>query len=130
MKGLPFAYITRHMWQFIGNQIGVHVLTNQNRKGDLFGSILRIRVEIDIKKPLRRSLLLSIQGTEVGIDLQYKKIPVTCFICEIIGHMEEQCAQSKGKNKDDLSKPYGQWFQNDVLGDNYRRTQLKQFGLE
>lgn len=68
VKRLPFAYITCHMGQFIGNQIWVHVLTDQSRKGDLFGSILCIRVEIDIMKSLRRSLLLSIQGTEVGIQ--------------------------------------------------------------
>lgn len=52
------------------------------------------------------------------------------FICGIIGHMEEQCVQFKGKNEDDLSKPYGRWFQNDVLSDNYRRPQGKRFGLD
>ncbi|KAM2863916.1 hypothetical protein FF1_022633 [Malus domestica] len=111
--------MTRHIGQFIDNHIGAHVLTDQSLKGDIFGSILRIRVKIDIIKPLRRSLLLSFQGTEVGIDLSYEKLPITCFICGIIGHIEEQCLQFKGKNEDDLSKPYGRWFQNDVLSDNY-----------
>lgn len=97
VKGLPLAYMTRHMGQFIGNQIGVHILTDQSRKGDLFGSIMRIRVEIDILKPLRRSLLLSFQGMDVRIDLRYEKLLVTCFICGIFGHMEEQCDQFQGK---------------------------------
>ena len=45
--------------------------------------------------------------------------------------MEEQCIQFKGiRNDDDLSKPYGRWFQNYVLGDDYRRPQGKRFGLE
>ena len=88
--------MTRHMGQFIGNHIGVHVLTDQSRNGDIFGSILRIRVEIDITKPLRRSLLLSFQGTKVGIDLRYEKLPITYFICGIIGHMEEQCVMKLG----------------------------------
>lgn len=52
VKGLPLGYKTRHIGQFIGNQIEMHVLTDQTRKGDLFGGILRIRVEIDITKPL------------------------------------------------------------------------------
>ncbi|KAM1519732.1 hypothetical protein EV2_023262 [Malus domestica] len=85
--------MTRHIGQFIDNHIGAHVLTDQSLKGEIFGSILRIRVKIDIIKPLRRSLLLSFQ--------------------------EEQCLQFKGKNEDDLSKPYGRCFQNDVLSDNY-----------
>lgn len=107
VKGLPLAYMTRHMGQFIGNHIGVHVVTDQSRKGDIFGSILRIQVEIDITKPLPQSLLLSFQGTEVGVDLRYEKLPITCFICGFIGHMEEQCVQFVGKNEDDCSKPYG-----------------------
>lgn len=31
---------------------------------------------------------------------------------------------------DDSIKPYGCWFQNDLLGDTYRRSQGKHFGLE
>ena len=34
------------------------------------------------------------------------------------------------RNDDDLSKPYGSWFQNDVLGDDFRRPQGKRLGLE
>ena len=41
VKGLPFPYMTRHMGQFLGNQIGTHVLTDQSRKGELLGNILR-----------------------------------------------------------------------------------------
>lgn len=44
--------------------------------------------------------------------------------------MEEQCALFKGTNDDDHSKPYGRWFQNDVLGDNYGMTQGIGFGLK
>lgn len=57
MKGLPLTYMTRHIGEFIGNQIGVHVLTDQSKKGDILGSILYIRVAMDITKPLCRSLL-------------------------------------------------------------------------
>ncbi|KAM1249582.1 hypothetical protein ACFX2G_032934 [Malus domestica] len=66
---------------------------------------------------------------EVGINLRYEKLPVTCFLCGIIGHMEEQCVHFKEKNADDSTKPYGHWFQIDVLGDN-RRSQGKRFSLE
>lgn len=90
IKGLPLAYVTRHIGQFIGNQIGNHVLTDQSRRGDIQGRILRIRVTLDIMKHLRKSLLLSIEGSLVSINLQYEKLPVTCFLCGIIGHLEEQ----------------------------------------
>ena len=58
--------MTRHMGQFIGNQIGTHVLTDQSRKGEAFaGNILRIRVVLNIAAPLRQSLLLSHSGNGV-----------------------------------------------------------------
>lgn len=123
--------MSRYMGEFIGKHIGVHVLTDQSRKGEPFGSILRIRIAMNVTAPLRRSLLLSIQGTEVRVDLRYEKLPITCFLCGIIRHMEEQCVQFKGeKNDDDLSKSYGCWFQNDILGDDYRHLQGERFGLE
>lgn len=63
--------------------------------------------------------------------MRYEKLPLTYFLCGIIGHIEEQCVQFKGeKNDDDLSKPYGCWFQNDTLGDDYHRPHGKRFGLE
>lgn len=87
-------------------------------------------MEIDITEPLRHSLLLSIHGTEVGVALRYEKLPVTYFLCGVIRHMEEQCVHFKKKNEDDFAKPYGRWFRNDVLGDNYRRSQGKCFGFK
>lgn len=89
VKGLPLAYMTQHIGQFIGNQIGEHVLTDQSRKGDVQERILRIRVVIDITKPLCRNLLLFIEGSMVSIDLRYEKILITCFLCGLIGHMED-----------------------------------------
>lgn len=130
VKGLPLAYKTRHMGQFIGNQIGQHVLTYQSRRSDVYGSILRIRVAVDIEKPLRKSLRLVIEGFEVGVDLRYEKIPLTFFLYGTIRHLEEHCVLFPGKSDDDLSKPYGRWFQFDALGADYRKPKGTRFGLD
>lgn len=55
----------------------------------------------------RKSLLLSIEGSVVSIDLHYEKLPITCYLCGLVGHMEEQCEKFSAKNEDDLMKPYG-----------------------
>lgn len=68
VKGLPMAYMTRRMGQFIGNQIGDHVLTDQRRKGELLGSILRIRVALNIDTPLRRSLYCPYRARRSGLS--------------------------------------------------------------
>lgn len=70
IKGLPLAYMTRHMGQFIGNQSGEPILTDQSRKGENEGRLLRIHVALDVTKPFRRSLLLYIEGSMVSVDLR------------------------------------------------------------
>lgn len=79
IRGLPLAYMTRHMGQFIGNQLGEPILTDQSRKGENEGRLLRIHVALDITKPFRRSLLLYIEGSMVSVDLRSEKLLVTCY---------------------------------------------------
>ncbi|KAM2165334.1 hypothetical protein ACFX1R_039500 [Malus domestica] len=122
--------MTRHVGQFIRNQIGKHILTDQSRKREFEGMLLRIRVELDITQPFRMSLLLSSEGSLVSLDLRYEKLPITCFLCGIVGHIEDQCEKFIVKNDDDFTKPYGRWFQNNVLDTNYHRPQGTHFGLE
>ncbi|KAM1909949.1 hypothetical protein ACFX13_038648 [Malus domestica] len=68
VKGLPLAYMTQHMGQFIGNQIGDHVLTDQSKKGELLGSIMRIRVALNIATLLRRSLYYPYRARRSGLS--------------------------------------------------------------
>ncbi|KAB2611267.1 glucan endo-1,3-beta-glucosidase [Pyrus ussuriensis x Pyrus communis] len=51
---------------------------------------------------------VQLKGTTMNIDARYEKLPLTCFLCEMIDHV------------DDMAKPYGRWFQDDV----------KRFGLD
>lgn len=85
---------------------------------------------MDINKTVTAKLVASHRGHLGGIDLYYEKIPITYFLCGIVGHMEEHCVHFEGKNEDDLSKLYGQWFQFDVLDENYRKPKGKRFGLD
>lgn len=63
------------------------------------------------------------------MDVRYEKIPLTCFLCGMMDHVEEQCEKFNGWN-DDRAKSYGRWFQDVVLGKDYRKPQGKKFGLD
>lgn len=121
IKGLPLCYMTRKMGKFIGNHLDEYVLTDQSRKDEQFGSILQIRTRVDATKPYRRNLALQLGGQVVDVAASYEKLYFTCFLCGMMDHLEEQCGRYKGKNGDDLSKPYGRWFQEDTLSSNYRK---------
>lgn len=89
LKGIPPPYMTRQKGQFIGNQLGEYVVADQSRKGKAMGSILRVRTIIYINKPLRRSLFLKIEGNLIEVDVGYEKLPLTCFLCGMVNHIEE-----------------------------------------
>lgn len=129
VKGLPLAFMTRKMGSIIGSALGDYIVTDQSKKNERLGSYLRIRVSIDVDKPLRRSLRLRLDGEPIEVDIRYEKLPVTCFWCGMIGHSEGTCSTQPPTNTDDLQKPYGQWFQHDILQPDYMRQNGRRFGL-
>lgn len=54
--------MTRQMGELLGNHLGEYVLTDQSRKEEQFDSILRIRVRLDVRKPLRHLVALDLEG--------------------------------------------------------------------
>ncbi|KAL0374597.1 UNVERIFIED_CONTAM: Caffeic acid 3-O-methyltransferase [Sesamum radiatum] len=60
---LPLGKMNRDFAQFIGNQIGRFKEVDTDKSEKLWGSSLRIRVSINITKPLRRVLRIR---TEIG----------------------------------------------------------------
>ncbi|KAB2609732.1 hypothetical protein D8674_041330 [Pyrus ussuriensis x Pyrus communis] len=122
--------MTRHIGEFLGNILGEYILMNQNRKDELFGSILRVRVCLDVRNLLQRFVNIQLHGRQMQIDARYEKLPLTCFLCEMMDHVEDQCECYEGKVLDDKDKPYGCWFQLDVLDKDYRRPIGRQFGLD
>ncbi|CAB4309817.1 unnamed protein product [Prunus armeniaca] len=47
----------------------------------------------------------------------------------MLDHGEKECGLYTGEERDDTDKPYGLWFQQDVLGLDYRKPKGRRFGL-
>ncbi|KAF8380609.1 hypothetical protein HHK36_028097 [Tetracentron sinense] len=57
------------------------------------GSFIRVRIYIDISKPLQGWLLV-LQKTSnktIIIEITYERLPIFCYHCGIIGHAERTC---------------------------------------
>ena len=50
----------------IANEIGVPILVDAPKNGLAWGLFLRIRVDVDITKPLMRGKMIQIEGAEIG----------------------------------------------------------------
>lgn len=73
--------------------------------------------------------MVQLDGEVVNVDVRNEKLPSTCFMCGMINHIEEQSEKFRGKNADERSKPYGRWFQDDLLVSDYRKPLGRRFGL-
>jgi hypothetical protein len=108
IHGLPMLWQMEDNLKHIGRQIGsVLEIDFISEPVPHWRKFIRIRVEIDISKPLKSSFFLPRPGLhDIWIGLKYEKLPDFCYKCGIIGHLERDCCSEKTL----LSNQYGVRF--------------------
>ncbi|PON86542.1 Zinc knuckle CX2CX4HX4C [Trema orientale] len=79
------------------------------------GSRMRVRVRMDITKPLRRGLRVRVgeASKEISLILQYERLPDFCFDCGMIRHKHLECSfQDDEKTQLPINKKgrFGVWL--------------------
>ena len=97
----------------IANEIGVPLLVDAVKSGLAWGPFLRIRVDVDITKPLMRSKMIHIEGMEKGwVYFKYERLFIYYYRCGILGHQERVCHKAKkvciSSEEDDYQ--FGSWL--------------------
>ncbi|XVF73261.1 hypothetical protein PTKIN_Ptkin12aG0187600 [Pterospermum kingtungense] len=72
-------------------------------EGGGWTNFLRVRVEINIKKPLRRTVKLQTweNGREVWGRLTYKRLASFCYCCGLLGYIDADC--EKGNDRENIN---------------------------
>ncbi|KAL2927001.1 hypothetical protein RDABS01_000048 [Bienertia sinuspersici] len=80
----------------IGNKMGKFLEVD---KSDVIGinKSLRMRVEIDVTKPLKTVELKMRKGEIMRGLIKYEKLPVFCYLCGRLGHGEKYCEETVGR---------------------------------
>nr|POF23150.1 uncharacterized protein CFP56_63612 [Quercus suber] len=107
--GLPFENMTKENGRDIGSKIGrvlevdkIAVLADQAK-------FLRVRVEVQIDKPLRRGgYVKNVEGGRFWVDFRYEKLPTFYYRCGILGHDKKHCQASSLEQS--AGKQYGEWL--------------------
>lgn len=78
---MPLASMTQDVGVQIGESIGRVVTVQIDDRGIGWGKFLRIKVEVDISKTLRRCVFLTFKGKKTWVPLKYERLPNFCFKC-------------------------------------------------
>ncbi|KAL0417526.1 UNVERIFIED_CONTAM: hypothetical protein Sradi_1166100 [Sesamum radiatum] len=92
VHGLPLSKMSKEMAVFIGTQLGKFVDADMDDAGHVWGSHMRIRISIDVTKPLKRVLKIrTTLGDEQLLSFTYERLPNFCYLCGCLGHLSKYC---------------------------------------
>ncbi|KAL0002652.1 hypothetical protein SO802_016433 [Lithocarpus litseifolius] len=109
---IPIRFRNRRVAERICEAIGKvnSMLDDNESEGDGF---IRIRVTIDVSKPLSRGRVISLDsGKELWVSFRYERLPNICYWCGSLMHGDRDCEQwveTEGSFSKE-SKQFGPWI--------------------
>ena len=71
------------------------LLIDAPNSGLAWGPSFRIRVDIDITKPLLRGKMVHFEDVGEGwVFFKYEMLPVFCYRCDILSHQDHECKKN------------------------------------
>ncbi|XP_019150968.1 PREDICTED: uncharacterized protein LOC109147766 [Ipomoea nil] len=111
LHDLPYGFYSEKTAKAIGNHIGTYVRIDENTFEGWWKSFIRIRVSVDITKPLLCKMRIRKTGEEWSwISFQYECLPNFCFLYGILGHTEKFCSKPFDEVWQGGEKLYGAWM--------------------
>lgn len=93
IKNLPLGLMNKHWGEELAKKIGIMEKIDVDAHGQAWGAYLRVKVKIDITKPLWRgvSIFSAKRQAKEWYEIQYEKLPMYRYSCGIIGHSSIEC---------------------------------------
>ncbi|KAL0402427.1 UNVERIFIED_CONTAM: hypothetical protein Slati_4272600 [Sesamum latifolium] len=109
IHGLPLGKMTKEVACFIGNKLGQFKEVDLDSRGDAWGSSVRIRVMLPLKRALK---IRTVIGDEHLVTFTYERLPNFCYLCGCLGHISRQCEVQlqDGFCDPGANAPYGNWL--------------------
>ena len=108
---LPCGFMSEKVAKEIGKFIGVYIEADAKNFDGIWRNFMRIRVAIDVRKPLKKRMRIKKLGGEwAWINFKYERMPTFCFYCGIIGHNEKFCEKFFDCKDKQAAMEYGTWI--------------------
>ncbi|KAK9950636.1 hypothetical protein M0R45_006114 [Rubus argutus] len=109
VRGLPSAFQSSEFGERIRGKLGVVHRVIGGQESDSAGRFLRIRVDLNIHRPLHRWVLFQPDPTVEAskYPLEYENLPYFCLYCGRLSHVCSGCDLHKSGKL--VEKQYGRW---------------------
>ena len=107
---LPFSLMNKKTGLSLGNTIRKCMKVDVNGQEGMNGNCLRLKVEIDITKPLRRGVLLQGMNKQElqWFAIKHERLQIFFYVCGVLGHRRDDCDKEVPEEEEEL--PYGEWM--------------------
>ncbi|KAL8465990.1 hypothetical protein ACS0TY_035197 [Phlomoides rotata] len=105
---LPIGSFTEGVGRSLGNFLGKFLEYDATNHGAAWKKFMRIRVELDVRNPLKRFKKLRLSnGVTSVVTFKYERLNIFCFIFGRLGHSESYCDVLFDANEDELKNEWG-----------------------
>ena len=105
---IPSGYMTEKTGKDIRNYIGEFLEYDAKNNSNYLRAYMRIRVLLDITKPLKRQKKIKKQGGDSSfIKFKYECLGNFCYYCGCLGHIEDYCEKLYSIESDDGTRLWG-----------------------
>ncbi|TXG57142.1 hypothetical protein EZV62_018455 [Acer yangbiense] len=128
---IPILCMNRKTAKWLAEHIG-EVVDIPSESRECWGKYMRVKVRIDITKPLKRWLRLKLGKTEevTRVSLKYERLPEFCFTCGKIGHGIKVCIDEEARKMvvEGYLNRFGSWLKAPVLEKSKSKSKSKGVG--
>ena len=108
---IPIGFQSEKVVQSIGTYIGSFLESDVNNFKGVWRNYMRLRVSIDVRKPLKRRMRMKPAGGDwIWVDFKYERLNTFCFICGLLSHTERNCPSLYEDVGGQVTKPYDPWM--------------------
>ncbi|XP_074326996.1 uncharacterized protein At4g02000-like [Apium graveolens] len=105
---IPKGFISETVLKTIGDFVGQYVKSDPVNFDCTWKSFVRIRVRMNIQKPLKRRMKIKCEGGNWSwVNFKYERLGSFCFVCGIIGHTERECNVIYAHPDKEVERAYG-----------------------